>query len=172
MYETALGGPIIAEDANSVTRSGGCSGSAHRGIDSSGEEAYLKEVRDAALDFLAYLPTSSAFDELKAEWSACLRDAGLVEQSPFAAQMRISDESNAAWVGGEQPGAALRSERAAEEIAIAVADLDCREELDYDARHLAISHELQADYVRDHQADLDAVAAAAARVRPTAEPTS
>jgi len=72
---------------------------------------------------------------------------------------RVADpDAAAAWQ-------ATRDELAAREMALALADVDCRESLDFDARALVINHQLQQEFVDRNRDELEAWAAAAEAAR-------
>lgn len=165
-YDTALRGEVLSERAGTVHRAGG--GCADIGDDGlSPEQKYLVSVRDEARDFLETLPLDPAFAELDAEWSECIAGQGMTYRSPSQAQEAFMTEAmdyiENGDHGGVDPFATPHAEeRAGHERRVALADLECRETLDYDTRRTAIAHELQARYVAEHQADLDLLAEALA----------
>lgn len=160
-YDTALYGEIAAGDTEDgyVERRGGCQQLAY--------EPPLNEdlaaVQAAAQDFLATLPTNSAFDDLNADWAACFRAAGYSDPSPYAARSRFHDALIAATEDAPltDPTATEAGQaQAAEELVVAAADLTCRTATDYDARYRDIELALQQEYVTEHRAELDALAGA------------
>lgn len=130
-------------------------------------EAELDAVIDDARVFLAGLPDDAAFDALEAEWSACMAEHGEDFDSPSAARAAVAAQV-AAFYSTQEVGA---DEAAAEpevvagsqaEIELALADLDCRERVDFDERYREISHRVQAEYAGRHRGAIDAVEAARA----------
>lgn len=130
-------------------------------------EAELDAVIDDARVFLAGLPDDAAFDALEAEWSACMAEYGEDFDSPSAARAAEAAQV-AAFYSTQEVGA---DEAAAEpevvagsqaEIELALADLDCRERVDFDERYREISHRVQAEYAGRHRGAIDAVEAARA----------
>lgn len=172
-YDTALHGPVTeAFDDGSVTRSGGCMDQVHDG--GSFGDRQLEDTHAAATEFLLALPVDSAFDELNAEWATCMRDAGWAEASPHLAQQRFADaalgqgsdslgESLGESLGSDENAGSVTTARAeemaAEELAVALADLDCQDEVDYVRRYDEIDLRLQTEYVEANRADLEALAA-------------
>lgn len=108
---------------------------------------------------------------LDAEWASCMIDAGEPGwvsplqvsaglREMFAAQDQIPVEVLLAWDWAAAPdgppepvGRAAFQER---EIAIAVADWDCRDQLDHDAAQRAIDLDLQQEFVDQHRNELEA----------------
>lgn len=119
--------------------------------------------------------------ELDAAWSSCMADAGYSGfTKQYDAQQSIYDEMNALWENGPEWDESLPEEEmnriweeydkqvqeemapiAEREIALALADLDCREETDYRAQKLEIQFEIEEQFVNDHKAELEAFKAAA-----------
>lgn len=163
-YDTALWGEVLSERAGTVHR-GGCADIGDDGL--SPEQEYLMSVRDEARDFLESLPLDPAFTELDAEWSECIAGQGMTYRSPAQAQEAFMTEAMDYIEDGDHGGVdpfttPHAEERAGHERRVALADLECRESLDYDTRRTAIAHELQARYVAEHRADLDLLAEALA----------
>jgi hypothetical protein len=155
-YQTALYGEVTerpTEPDGSVTErreGGGC-----MDLDAAGFTVYGE-----AMDFLAGIGGDAAFGALDGEWSACMREAGYSYTSPDAAQLAFLDEVHttldADGVRTEGEGDAL----AAREVEIAVASWDCKDSLDYDARHRQVQDGLEQAWVDEHAAELDAWRAA------------
>ncbi|WP_298459007.1 hypothetical protein [uncultured Cellulomonas sp.] len=115
--------------------------------------------------------------EATTTWVSCMGDAGITGlTSVEEASMRISDKSNAVFeevynaapttedqVPSEEDMAALEAEvqerigeLTDEEIATAVADAECREEIGYDDTMREVGVELQQEFVDTHREELDA----------------
>lgn len=159
-YTTALYGPVIWVDPDNgdIARGGGCSEVLARPTDSG-----LVAIEDAVNEFIYTLPSNSAFDDLNAEWATCMRGSGFTETSPYLAERRFSDlfnERATSGADGGPLGGVDQAKIAQEERAVALADYECREELGYFDRYNTIDWALQQDYLEDHQADIDAYAAA------------
>lgn len=155
-YNTALYGPVTddpASDDQGVYRAGGCAVPSNEGASDDG----LDLIRSEANAFLMGLANHSALDDLNREWSACMADSGYTEASPSSLKARLDAEFMELSAGGGPGGSALEpdSELVETEMILALADLECREKLDYDARSLEIRHTLQQDYLTANQADLD-----------------
>ncbi len=123
--------------------------------------------------------------EVNDEWAACMADAGVSGMtSPMAASEMFYQEfdtlyqeadaqidwENLDWEAMEADGTTdpVRdimegmglAELREREIAAAVADFDCQEELDVEARSLEIQFELEEEFIETYQADIDAIVAA------------
>lgn len=174
-YE-ALYGPPVPEDQTNDDGSyewdwetAGCYGWAQNEMSQedptqSDEFAPLMEAMD---EFWTGLPTRPEFVELDAEWSTCMDEAGF---PGFAAQTdaqeSIIEEQNAYWESNpEAPGMDDADMKALQEkeIELALADLDCREEVDYRDRYRTVQFAAEEEFIDDHKADLDALKAAAAQ---------
>lgn len=120
--------------------------------------------------------------ELNAEWVECMDEAGTTGvTSPDTAQEAIWEEYNRMYEEADaqidwenldweslgenadpvrelmdEAGLAELRER---EIAMAVADLACKEELDLESRHLAIQFELEKELVETYRTDIEAIIA-------------
>ena len=151
-YDEAMGGPVVGEVGpdGSVTREGGCLDRVHE----FSTDPALASVAEEAWAYLAELDDSPRFTDIDREWSRCMRDAGFDATSPASARREIGDAMMAAGTSGTMPDDV--DERASAEQALALADWDCQESTGYRDAHRSIAHELQQDYVDDHQADLDA----------------
>ena len=111
-----------------------------------------------------------AMVELDAAWSACMEAAG---HGGFAtqvdAQNSIYDQQNklyedAAPAEGEEyvePDPAAMDALGEQEVELALADLDCREETDYRQQAQDIQFELEERFIADHESELEALRAAA-----------
>jgi len=162
-YDLVLWGPVVdvSEDGRVTQRRGGCSEAADSSAGS--ETGYLVGVREEGLAFLEALGADSRLAEVDTDWASCMADAGFTGTSPIAAEARVAAERVAADgdLGGQDvvPQETV-DEKAAAERRLALADLDCREETDWAARHRAIEITLQQEYVDAHRTDLEALVAA------------
>lgn len=160
-----------------------------RGPDFALDPAYAS-FYDAVTAFYDGWPDWEGIDELKAAWAACMTandQPGLTEQA--AATQRIATEYRDLWVeanpgyedsrilgvpAGQEPDPSARFEidlsappmSALEELAerervLALADLACREEIDYNATMDAIQFRAETQFLEDHRAAADALRAAA-----------
>jgi hypothetical protein len=190
-YWAALWGPPHEADESADgdeweydwTRAG-CNGAAHHEVwddDPSDEFAGLQDAMREVWEQIAVDPRVRALD---AAWSACMAAAGFGGlDSRDAVYQPLNDEWNRvqgwddpdyqalleAWDwaadpdGPGEPDVDPEEVRAfrAHEIATAVADLGCQEEVAYDDGVRQVSHELQREFVDRHRAELDAWVAAA-----------
>ena len=108
--------------------------------------------------------------DLNAEWAVCMAEAGHGGLHASRGHHSFGHELGDEWDrlngwGEYQTAEETVPDRAAvaafreREIALAVADFDCREALDFDARLTEISHEHEQQFVDDHRAELEAFAA-------------
>lgn len=120
---------------------------------------------DREIDEMSTLPAMVRLDE---EWAACLADAGhpgLV--SPAAARSSIEEAAAGISSMAEvEPGVfeTVTDEEAWDTLVeaereLALADLACRDAVDYDGRQSEIAAEIEADFVRRRRQELDAWAA-------------
>jgi len=164
-YDTAIYGPITESHPDgSTTRSGGCFGVGHDGIPA--DDEYLRTVNEEAIAYLTALPEDPAFAELDARWSECMAREGMSFGSPHRARETFLDGVLAFYEDlghfqGDPLDTPEAKEQAAEEKRVALLDFECRESFGYDRQHTLVAHELQADYVETHRADLDLLAQAA-----------
>ena len=149
----------------------GCQGAAQHevaGEDPSQSEEF-KPLFDAINELYSDTASWPGMAELDAEWATCMEDAGQGgHANPMEAQNSIYDEMNKVYedVGmSEDPTAPGEPDQAAmdalaeREVELALADLDCREEIDYRDRHAEITREVEQQFIDDHKAELDAMVA-------------
>lgn len=121
------------------------------------QEEAAEAIYQAAWEYMMAVPENSALDGLHAEWAACMRDEGWAYASPTAAAQHFRDtlqEQERTGLYRDQWPEDLVTDMVEEELAVANADLACREKTDYVARYNEIDENLQAEYVEDHQGDL------------------
>lgn len=175
-YET-LSGPPIPEDQLNEDGSyewdwetAGCHGYAQHEMEQENPATSdeFKPLMEAMEEFWTETQESNAFDEINAAWSSCMADAGHAGYDAQGdAQMEFNEELNeyyenqTEWVE-DDPELAELGEK---EIELALADLDCREETDYRAEYSKIQFALEEEFIADHQAELDALKAAAEQGR-------
>jgi hypothetical protein len=119
----------------------------------------------------------TAFEELDGEWQACMADAGQPSfQRQANAYQCFADERERPYVEAipsfwqtdfdthmQDPQFAVLFE---EEVSLALADLDCREQVNYRTRYDEIRWVLEAEFVSDHQDEVDALRLAAEQAPP------
>jgi hypothetical protein len=130
----------------------------------------FKPLMDAMNTFWENAQDDPAMADLDAAWSSCMDAAG---HGGFAkqadAQNSIYDAQNkfyedAAPAEGEEytePDPAAVEALGEQEVELALADLDCREETDYRQKAQDIQFELEEQFVSDHKSELEALKAAA-----------
>jgi len=105
---------------------------------------------------------------IEREWAVCMADAGYPGlESRWDAQDQFStevDEFLKDWweqYGEDPTGTPEMTELGRREVELALADLDCRESVNYQTRLNSAQYELEARFVEEHRADLEALRAAA-----------
>lgn len=155
-YEVAMYGTVSSAGADGAEyRGGGCQDEGFQvitGLTAPGGDP-AAAVIDEATAFLLELHTDAAFDALNAEWATCLGTQGWTYASPFDAEARFGAVLEDQFDGDPLPAEELAALRQ-EEKAVALADLTCREQVDYLDRYNAIDLQLQANYVETNAADL------------------
>lgn len=167
-YHRALIGQTDAYDAdgNYDPTKGGCMGAAQIALDAKdplrGDE--FKPLQDAVMDFYTDFPLQPEIVELDALWAACMSEAG---HGPYVMQIDplneinsdyyvlVDEQGDAAW---DDPAMAAIGSK---EITLALADLECREEVDYRAATFAVRTTLEERFVEDNLAALEAYKTAA-----------
>ncbi|WP_204261220.1 hypothetical protein [Blastococcus saxobsidens] len=178
-YE-ALYGPMPSEDEMPEEvateydwTTAGCQGAAQHEV--AGEDPSQSEEFRPLFDAINELYSGTAswpgMAELDDEWSACMDASG---HGGFATQMDAQESINEAVnelyenVGMSddgmptgEPDQAAFDALAEREVELALADLDCREEIDYADRAAEITREVEQQFIDDHKTELDALVAAA-----------
>lgn len=170
-YEALYGPPTSEEDLNEDGSyeydwtKAGCQGWAqHESASNPMMNEEFASLNDAINDFYAKMAEDPGFAKLDAQWASCMADAGhsgFVAQTD--AQSSMSDKLNEYYSGQtaqveNDPKLAALGE---EEIALAVADLDCREKTNYRDEYEKVQFALEEQFIADNKADLDALKAAA-----------
>ncbi|TFD54559.1 hypothetical protein E3T55_03855 [Cryobacterium frigoriphilum] len=104
-------------------------------------------------------PTLVALD---AEWAACMADAGYATFTKKAdAQESIMNDSNALYEENTEtgPDEQTLADMREKELALAMVDYTCAEEIDYTDASLQVQFELEEQFITDHKAELDALIA-------------
>ena len=165
-FYDALHGPVTETDQYGEGRSdGGCFEWA-MGV--APGDPYLEGVLANALAFLSGIRERSELDELNAEWAACMRGHGFPESAPWLTQESFGARAQEARAVQPDPDVPIEQTPEGqalleEEIATALADLDCQVEVGYLERYDEIDLRLQGEYVAVNRADLDELAAASGR---------
>ncbi|WP_143556843.1 hypothetical protein [Serinibacter salmoneus] len=182
-YEAMNGAALDGEDSfdltaeESILRSfdHGCSGSVSRTIyaEFPGYGAYSIQLYSRFNDFFrgfTQVLMDAAEDarnaEIEADWAACMAQGGYEFANPGEARASLYalEEDLLAEYHEEFDGEAPSEEEVAEanalEIETAVADYECREQVDYDSRMLAIEFEYEAAHIQENREVLEEYIAA------------
>lgn len=146
----------------------GCYGMAQS--QTSGDDVWndpeFEAISDAIGEVYEDVAKSPEIVEADAAWSECMADAGYpdLKKQPDA-MTSISDSYNALWEEvGEDPEAEPDPDAMAElrtvEMATALADFTCKEEVGYDAVALEAQFAAEEQFIDDHKSELDALLAA------------
>jgi hypothetical protein len=129
---------------------------------------FLARVRPFATPLSAQSPLLDEMIPVDAEWSSCMAAAGYLglEQQPdghefFMTQYYQSSVYPEQFGQGVDPSRILDDEALhAKEVEIALADFDCRAEVNYDDRKAQVILDAQLAFVADHLDELKAYKAA------------
>lgn len=188
-YHLALYGEQFTDDGSGGEveydwTKAGCQGAAQHevyentGLDSD-QTAALEEEMNTMWESIASDPRITALDD---EWASCLADKGFTGYAKIGdPETQLSERSNAVYeeVYGDMTEELSEEEYAAldeqvqsrlaeitgEEIEIAVADFECREQVDYDDVQREVSTEYQQEFIDAHKDELDAWVEAAKAAR-------
>ncbi|WP_105033778.1 hypothetical protein [Cryobacterium aureum] len=168
-YNEALYGPQPSEeeiaDGSYVDsyETMGCYGSASQEVN--GDQPSQEEhaaVYDAMSLMYEDLQASPAIVKLDAEWAACMADAGYATFAKKAdAQESIMDAQNALYEdqSGTAPDETILADLREKELALAMADYTCAEDVDYTEATTKVQFELEEQFITDHKSELDALIA-------------
>lgn len=181
-YYEAMDGkdqPSDDDDDEYDWRTAGCYGAAQH--EAQGENPWQldenKPLFDALSTFYAALREDPAFTQLDADWAACMTEKGFADfakQDDAARSVhRLLDtywESVPDDAADKDPSVGTLkdpafAELADQELKLAVADLDCREKIDYRRQKLKIQFAAEEQFIADHQEELDALIAQANQTR-------
>lgn len=152
----------------------GCQGSSQQAIQEkyglAGEE--MTALQEEMEQLWTQIQSDERITSLTAQWSDCMADAGYTGMASMEdAQNALMEEQNAIYDEVYGTGAeieeseweALQAEvdertaaLAEKEIATAVADFDCRDQIDFEKVQLEVSNEYQQTFVDAHRAELEA----------------
>ncbi|MBD7957023.1 hypothetical protein H9651_05200 [Microbacterium sp. Sa4CUA7] len=163
-YYAALYGGGEGEGA-----AGGCHDWAQQELEgdnplTSGEHA---ELIEAVNGFYADLQTVPELVELNAQWAACMTGSGYAGFSVQRDAETSIAEAVAEYYGRQtawEPDDPQLAVLADEEAALALADLDCREETDFRAREATVTATWEKTFVAEHREQLEAFKADAEAV--------
>ncbi|GAA3804413.1 hypothetical protein [Cellulomonas soli] len=149
----------------------GCQGAAQHEVFGDMTAAYemdeFASLQEEMSTLYEQMQADPAYDEIETAWATCMADAGYDYATQTAATEDINEQMNAVWEGVDGESAdqsaidAGIAEVAKEEIKVATADFDCRDETGYDRKQLDIQIRLEQAFVDQHKAELDAWVAAA-----------
>ncbi|WP_432512165.1 hypothetical protein [Kineococcus sp. SYSU DK001] len=175
-YQEALSGPAPSEEDMAAMEDGsyewdwtknGCYGQAQHEVagDDPTQSDEFKGLMEEINTFYEGQSSWPAVAEADAAWSSCMSEAGhggFATQSD--AQNSLNEKLNKVYEStgpeGEVDQAALDA-LGEEEVEVALADLDCREETDYRTKVTDAAFEQEQRFVDDHKTELDAMKAAA-----------
>jgi hypothetical protein len=192
-YEVALHGPEQVaywdgERLDPPVETGGCLGEAYTEFPNpelaamADLDEFFQLRQDMRFAINMDMFTDPELVDLNREWMACmpsdmtapLGDLNVVATGPYggphgAFALALRTTSDGKTVPLEVPSEELSPEQRAlvgssPEVAIAVADFDCRVQTDYLDRFIAIQSRIEARFVADHKSELDAMMAAAERI--------
>ena len=175
-YDHALYGPAN-DDPEWTWETGGCQGWASHEIGGDGpaQADENQPILDAVSAFLEKPLAGPELEELNADWAACLSTAGFGPfGKPEEAQSSVHRQVNEHWRTQDDPDGdriaridedPAYAAIASHEIALALADLDCREQTDYAQRLIRIRFAAEEQFIADHQEELDALVARVAQAR-------
>ena len=173
-FEEALSGPSSPDEdvkygAEGTGETSGCQAWAHDEVNGpdvtqSAEFAPLFEKINALYQEDPHSWPGIA--ELDSEWAACMDEGGYPGfTSQMDAQASIYEKLEDASLSGpdvtEPADDAEAEEIAAEEVELALADLDCREQVNYRERRDQAQWAREDRFIADNKADLDALKTAA-----------
>lgn len=193
-YQEALWGPPVeyveGEDQTEYDwTTSGCYGAAQHEVFEGGQETdEFSGLEDELNRFYETVQADPRIAELNNRWASCMADAGFDGIADVsAAQEGLYEEWNdlqgwndpeylaatESWDWEANPDGppapevdeAAKQKFTEKEIAQAVADFGCQEEIDYTAESLKVDHELQQDFVDQHGDELEAWATAAESAR-------
>ncbi len=171
-YWEALYGPQPSEDELNEDGSyeyswedGGCYGVSQHEV--SGDQAYDQDEFKPIFESMSKLYEDQSKDprmkKLDAAWASCMADAGYgdFKKQQDAAQS-IYDQQNEFW-DNNTDGSSPTDEQTAEwrevELDTAMADFRCKEKTNYTQEALSVQFELEKQFIKDHQAELDELVA-------------
>lgn len=187
-YDEALWGPSPTEEEMAAMEEGdgsseydwtkaGCYGAAQHEVstESNGVQAAYEDPEFAELFAEMQNVWSGIYDgegsndevaALDRDWADCMAEAGYDGfASPMSAQQQLSDEymelqmpdgEDGEW---QEPSDADKQEFQKREIATALADRSCQDEIGYEEKLQKIQFALEQEFVDEHRAELDALIA-------------
>ncbi|WP_337002859.1 MULTISPECIES: hypothetical protein [unclassified Microbacterium] len=156
-YDTALLGDFATEGSNERQswEDQGCTGKAEHSI----AEAKLNPpaIIQQASDYRNTLGNDAKITAILNDWGTCMSDAGYPDEPRWGFGGTL--DSKVGTFFADHPDAPATDPAVvklkAEEVTVALADLDCAEKVDFDRRYVDTMTALEKDFVNDHKAELD-----------------
>jgi len=175
-FETLYGPAIADEDHVWTWEDGGCWGFAqHETAAESPSDLLFADEFAPIFEAINQMQTDPWLADQQAlvnrDWAACMAEKGypgLTVRTDAEDQFRAeADEFFAAWWddGRDPAGSPELAEFGQREVDLALADLDCREAVDYQGRMAAAQFELEGQFVNEHRAELESLRSAAEQMR-------
>lgn len=170
-YETLYGPQPTEEEVESGDyeydpENAGCMGDAE--LEFGAEDPWAAEefqpIMEAMTELYTTVREAPEFRELDAKWSRCMEDAGFDFSAQGEAQQSIYDRQSEIyesvteeeWAEGE-PDLPELDELQADEVELALADLECREKTDYTENSMKLQYAAEEAFIQEHKAELDAL---------------
>lgn len=159
---------------------GGCQGAAQHEVYEGGTDSEdFADLEEEMNNLWDLVQADSRMVELNASWASCMADAGYDGQTTVnESNQALYDEwyelegwNDPEWIAVQEnwdwdaePDGPPEPERdaaaveafTAKEMAMAIADFECQDSLDYQGKSVEIDHALQQEFVDQHRAELDA----------------
>lgn len=179
-FNEALNGPDVWADMTDeemetyvwTWEDGGCYGWASNEVypDATGTNAEFEPLFEAMNTMYEAQLNDPEIKKLQSEWSSCMADAGYPGlATPDDAQNAVMDKYNALWEDlGEpenpddpdavwpEPSTEDRKAAKQNDIETALADFRCKDSVDWTEREQKVTFALEEQFIKDHQAELDA----------------
>lgn len=173
-YWEALYGPQPTEEELSDDGSyeydwttAGCQGQAqHETQNDPMQDEQFASLNEALTTFYSDMSTAPGLTAVHQKWSSCMADAGYSGFSTQPDAQSSISEKLSKYYENLSPDAASNSDDpelkqlGEEEIALALADLDCREKTNFTAESQKVQFELEREFIAAHKAELEALKAA------------
>lgn len=108
-----------------------------------------------AVEFIAAMPTNSAFDDINGEWSACMGRQGYTFVRPAESEAWVNEQFVEAAESPHGLTEQVLSDLQAQEVALARLDYDCREQTSWAQTTLRIQIDLERAYLDEHRSELE-----------------
>ncbi|SDC36388.1 hypothetical protein SAMN05216410_1727 [Sanguibacter gelidistatuariae] len=160
-YDLALNGPPLSNDRDESTpwsRADGCYTWAAFVQHADRDTAFFADYADLLERMYATtwrdLDTHPRMVDLATEWAHCMADAGHVYTSPTDAWESVSAVIQGT-PGPDGDPYITSDEVKALEIAVALADYDCKEAVDWETVRDSVIDEVEAQFLADNKAEID-----------------